>query len=101
MRPGATARDGRMTPERSSLRARDQNDRQLASLRTLVPYAPLHMPAELSVIEAVSKRYPKLPQVVCFDTAFHRGMPELARRLPLPRALYDAGIRRYGFHGLS
>ncbi|MDB4987309.1 MAG: acetate kinase [Myxococcaceae bacterium] len=73
----------------------------LEALRKLVPYAPLHLPAELAIVEAVSKRYPKLPQVVCFDTAFHRAMPELARRLPLPRELYDAGIRRYGFHGLS
>ncbi|MDB4975417.1 MAG: Acetate kinase [Myxococcaceae bacterium] len=73
----------------------------LEALRGLLPYAPLHLPAELSVIEAVSERFPKLPQVVCFDTAFHADMPELAKRLPLPRALHDAGIRRYGFHGLS
>jgi acetate kinase len=75
--------------------------RLLGSLRELVPLAPLHLPGELSVVEAVTARFPTLPQVVCFDTAFHQRMPELARRLPLPRALWDAGIRRYGFHGLS
>ncbi len=73
----------------------------MESLRKLAPLAPLHLPSELSVIEAVSAHFPALPQVVCFDTAFHHRMPEEARRLPLPRALWDAGIRRYGFHGLS
>lgn len=73
----------------------------LATLQTLVPYAPLHLPAELAVIEAVRERYPALPQAVCFDTAFHRELPQLAKLLPLPRALYEQGIRRYGFHGLS
>jgi len=75
--------------------------RLMESLRELAPLAPLHLPGELSVIEAVSARFPALPQVVCFDTAFHHRMPEEARRLPLPRALWDVGIRRYGFHGLS
>jgi acetate kinase len=75
--------------------------RLLEALKALVPFAPLHLPAELEAIEAVARRFPRLPQVVCFDTAFHRDMPELAQRLPLPRALWDAGIRRYGFHGLS
>ena len=55
----------------------------------------------LDGIEAVAARFPALPQVVCFDTAFHRDLPEVARRLPLPRALATRGIRRYGFHGLS
>ena len=82
------------TPERLDARL-------MESLRELAPLAPLHLPGELSVIEAVSARFPALPQVVCFDTAFHHRMPEEARRLPLPRALWDAGIRRYGFHGLS
>ena len=75
--------------------------RLLQALKALVPFAPLHLPAELEAIEAVARRFPHLPQVVCFDTAFHRDMPEVAQRLPLPRALWDAGIRRYGFHGLS
>jgi acetate kinase len=75
--------------------------RLLDLLRGLVPLAPLHLPSEIQVIEAVAARFPGLPQVACFDTAFHRRMPDLAQRLPLPRALWDAGIRRYGFHGLS
>ena len=73
----------------------------LAALRQLTPLAPLHLPSELAVIEAVTERYPDLPQVACFDTAFHRGMPELAQRFPLPRALWSETLRRYGFHGLS
>ena len=77
------------------------NAQLLEALRGLVPLAPLHLPSELSVMEAVTARFPALPQVACFDTAFHHRMPELARRLPLPRTLWDAGIRRYGFHGLS
>ncbi len=73
----------------------------LASLRSLIAFAPLHLPSELQGIEAVSARFPNLPQVACFDTAFHRRMPALAQRFPLPRALWDEGLRRYGFHGLS
>lgn len=70
-------------------------------LRKLIPLAPLHLPAQIEVIEAMSRRYPDLPQVACFDTAFHAAMPEVAQRLPLPRNLWDKGVRRYGFHGLS
>jgi acetate kinase len=70
-------------------------------LKKLIPFAPLHMPGGIEGIEAVAGRHPKLPQVACFDTAFHRGMPERAERFPLPRELWDAGIRRYGFHGIS
>src|SRR5947208_166386 len=73
----------------------------MASLRRLIAFAPLHLPSELQGIEAVAARFPGLPQVACFDTAFHRRMPEVAQRFPLPRSLWDAGIRRYGFHGLS
>ena len=73
----------------------------LASLASVVPFAPLHLPAELSAIDAVRARLGELPQVVCFDTAFHRTMPERAQRFALPGYLFDAGIRRYGFHGLS
>lgn len=72
-----------------------------ASLTALVRFAPLHLPAELAVLDAVAARYPKLSQVACFDTAFHRGLPEVAERFALPRDLFDAGVRRYGFHGLS
>ncbi len=70
-------------------------------LRQIVPFAPLHLPAEINAIEAVAGRYPGLPQVACFDTAFHRQMPEIAQRFALPRELWDEGVRRYGFHGIS
>ena len=73
----------------------------IADLKSLIPFAPLHMPGGIEGIEAVSGRHPKLTQVACFDTAFHRGMPERAERFPLPRELFDAGVRRYGFHGIS
>jgi len=73
----------------------------LADLKKLIPFAPLHMPGGIEGIEAVAARHPKLPQVACFDTAFHRGIPERAERFPLPRELWDAGVRRYGFHGIS
>ncbi len=73
----------------------------VAALRRLIPLAPLHLPGEIELIEEVARHVPGLAQVACFDTAFHRGMPELARRFPLPRALWDEGLRRYGFHGLS
>jgi acetate kinase len=70
-------------------------------LMATVPFAPLHLPSQIAMIKAVSSHYPDLPQVVCFDTAFHRRMPEVAQRFALPRELWDQGIRRYGFHGLS
>ena len=73
----------------------------LAELQRLVAFAPLHLPSAIQGIEAVTARFPGLPQVACFDTAFHRRMPELAQRFPLPRDLWHEGIRRYGFHGLS
>lgn len=73
----------------------------LATLRRLVSFAPLHMPSELEGVEAAAKRFSDVPQVICFDTAFHRRMPEVAQRLPLPRAMWDEGLRRYGFHGIS
>jgi acetate kinase len=76
------------------------DDDVLADLRDLVPFAPLHMPAGIAGIEAIRGRW-DIPQVACFDTAFHRHMPELAQRLPLPGSLWDVGVRRYGFHGLS
>lgn len=73
----------------------------IAELRKIVPFAPLHLPSAIDAIEAVRKHFPDLSQVVCFDTAFHRTMPEVASRFPLARDLWDAGVRRYGFHGLS
>ncbi len=73
----------------------------LDELKELTDLAPLHLPAAIQGIEAVTARFPGLVQVACFDTAFHRPMPELAQRFALPRAFWDSGIRRYGFHGLS
>jgi acetate kinase len=73
----------------------------LNDLRNLIPLAPLHLPAEIKIMEAVASEAPQIPQVACFDTAFHRRLPEIAQRFPLPRKLYDEGVRRYGFHGLS
>ncbi len=64
-------------------------------------FAPLHLPAELRAVEAVAEHFPDVPQVACFDTAFHRYMPEIASRLPLPDFLWQEGVRKYGFHGLS
>jgi acetate kinase len=73
----------------------------LAELRRITRYDPDHLPREIALIQVLQQRHPQLPQVACFDTAFHRHMPELAQRLPLPDALWDVGVRRYGFHGLS
>ena len=73
----------------------------LAALEALVPLAPLHQPHNLAAIRAISDKLPGLPQVACFDTAFHRGHPQVADLFALPWELYEAGVRRYGFHGLS
>ncbi len=73
----------------------------LAELEAFVPLAPLHQPNNLAAIRAVSAFDPELPQVACFDTAFHRGQPKLAELFGLPLEYYDRGVRRYGFHGLS
>jgi acetate kinase len=73
----------------------------IASLEALCPLAPLHQPHNLAPIRAVAGLAPELPQVACFDTAFHRTQPEIAQAFALPRALTESGIRRYGFHGLS
>ena len=70
-------------------------------LRRLSPFDPEHLPEELLLTEAFHRRYPDLPQVACFDTAFHHDLPRVARLLPIPRRYEAAGIRRYGFHGLS
>jgi acetate kinase len=73
----------------------------LGELHRISPYDPEHLPTEIELIEAFRQRHPKLPQVACFDTAFHRTMPRVAKLLPIPRR-YDAkGVQRYGFHGLS
>ena len=70
-------------------------------LRRLIPLAPLHQPHNLAAIAALSKLHPSLPQIACFDTAFHHTQPEVATAFALPRRLTAEGIRRYGFHGLS
>lgn len=79
----------RMTPE------------LLDELHRISPYDPDHLPAEIELIEAFRQRHPKLPQVACFDTAFHSTMPRVAKLLPIPRRFDATGIQRYGFHGLS
>ncbi|MEJ0046503.1 MAG: hypothetical protein WDN04_10580 [Rhodospirillales bacterium] len=73
----------------------------LAALEKLAPLAPLHQPHNLAAIRAVAALRPGLPQVACFDTAFHRNAPDVARQFALPRALTENGVKRYGFHGLS
>jgi acetate kinase len=73
----------------------------MQTLTALAPLAPLHQPHNLAAIRALQKLQPALPQVACFDTAFHLSQPLIARDFALPRALTDAGIKRYGFHGLS
>jgi len=73
----------------------------LADLRSLIPLAPLHQPYNIAAIEAVTAWLPDVPQVACFDTSFHRGQPAVAELVPLPKAIRDGGVQRYGFHGLS
>lgn len=73
----------------------------LAELRRIAPYDPDHLPREIALIEGFRRRHPKLRQVACFDTAFHRTMPQLAKLLPIPRRYAAKGVQRYGFHGLS
>lgn len=73
----------------------------LEVVRGLVPLAPLHEPSEIAAMEEIARVRPDLPQVLCFDTSFHRTMPAVAERYPLPQELYDQGVARYGFHGLS
>jgi acetate kinase len=73
----------------------------MQELKRLSPYDPEHLPAEIALIEECVRRYPRLPQVACFDTAFHRAMPVVARLLPIPRRYEKLGVQRYGFHGLS
>jgi acetate kinase len=73
----------------------------IEDLRGLIPIDPEHLPQAIAAIEATTERAPDLPQVACFDTAFHNRMPRVAKQLPLPRRFEAAGVRRYGFHGLS
>lgn len=77
------------------------DDHVIADLEALVPLAPLHQPHHLAALMAIAERYPALPQVACFDTAFHHGQPAIATQFALPRDITQQGVRRYGFHGLS
>jgi acetate kinase len=70
-------------------------------LHQLQPFDPEHLPEEILLTEAFHRRFPDLPQVACFDTAFHHGLPRVAQLLPVPRRYEAQGVRRYGFHGLS
>ena len=73
----------------------------LGELQRLSPYDPEHLPAEIALIKECVRRYPDLPHVACFDTAFHRDLPAVSRLLPIPRRYEKQGLQRYGFHGLS
>ncbi len=73
----------------------------LEQLRRIAPYDPDHLPREIQLIQAFRRQYPRIPQIACFDTAFHCSMPPVARLLPIPRRYVAKGVRRYGFHGLS
>jgi len=77
------------------------DDAALSLLSGLEPLAPLHQPHNLAGVVALRRAFPGLPQVGCFDTAFHADLPELETRFALPQVLHDEGVRRYGFHGLS
>ncbi len=73
----------------------------LEELRGIQPFDPEHLPLEIELIDAFAARHPQLPQMACFDTAFHRDMPRVAKQLAMPRRLEHLGLQRYGFHGLS
>ncbi|MFD1951275.1 acetate/propionate family kinase [Sphingomonas arantia] len=77
------------------------DDAVIRELDEAEPFAPLHVPAALALLRAATARYPDAVQVACFDTAFYADMPDIARTLPIPRAMWAEGIHRYGFHGLS
>ncbi|HEX4365757.1 MAG TPA: acetate/propionate family kinase [Rhodopila sp.] len=77
------------------------DDAVLGRIEAISPLAPLHNPPALDVLKGLRKRFPGVPHVACFDTAFHRGHPAVADRFAIPDALYQEGVRRYGFHGLS
>ena len=77
------------------------NSSVLQKLKTLIHFAPLHLPSSLKMIEAIQKWNPKIPQIACFDTAIYHAMPKIAKQFPLPEKEMQKGIQRYGFHGLS
>ena len=73
----------------------------LKDLEAAIPFAPLHLPSALKLIAQAERLFPGIPQFACFDTAFHRNLPRVAAQLPIPKSYFDAGVLRYGFHGLS
>jgi acetate kinase len=73
----------------------------IESVRQLIPFDPEHLPEEILLTEMFHRRFPELPQIACFDTAFHHDLPQVARQLPIPRRYEAQGVRRYGFHGLA
>jgi acetate kinase len=73
----------------------------ISEMQQLVPLDPDHMPAAIDGIQFIARKFPDLPQIACFDTTFHSSLPQVARLYALPRSLYDEGVQRYGFHGLS
>src|SRR5690606_6949379 len=73
----------------------------LPAIQALVPLAPLHQPKSVALIRMLAELYPDVAQIACFDTAFHRTQPDIVRRFAIPRALFDSGVKRFGFHGLS
>ncbi|MBI5642150.1 MAG: acetate/propionate family kinase [Deltaproteobacteria bacterium] len=77
------------------------NKELILTLKRIVPFAPERLPYEIKAIEAIEKSFPEIKQIACFDTAFHRNMPEVAKMFPIPLYLRDEGVIRYGFHGLS
>jgi acetate kinase len=77
------------------------NSETIAALRELSPFDPEHLPEEILLVEAFHGRFPQLPQIACFDTAFHHDMPRVAQLIPIPRRYEANGVRRYGFHGIS
>lgn len=76
-------------------------EEMIEDVRRLVPFDPEHLPVEILLAEAFRRRFPDVPQVACFDTAFHRDLPRVSRLLPIPRHYEAQGVQRYGFHGLS
>ncbi len=77
------------------------DQKMLKELRRISPFDPEHLPSEIHLIEVFGRAYPGVPQIACFDTAFHHDMPRVAQILPIPRKFEADGLRRYGFHGLS
>jgi acetate kinase len=77
------------------------DDAMLRELRSISPFDPEHLPAEIALMEFVAAEFPQTPQIACFDTAFHSVMPRVAKLLPIPRRYEAKGVQRYGFHGLS